>query len=297
LRALDGWLIDLSELHCGESVTATIDIAERRHLVHVTEARRADPSGESHTVLMLPGFTETVERGSGRNLHDAVSNHYPYSRVLSIATDGVGLPCRRLGWQEGLSLNFDTMADDRLQIAEQLSADGPVTMVNVSMGSVIGLKLALQNLREQRLQLEHIINHSHAQVPLGHIPRDMIARFLPHIAVDGLREAIRHPAPFVEHALGSLALLAQAPSYLGNIKNLLGGSNPADMYAVAEQVPTTYISGEHDPLAQTELLMRLQQALPGQVNIVQLPGRGHASSLDATQAARDIASIDSRASA
>jgi pimeloyl-ACP methyl ester carboxylesterase len=276
-------------------VDGTIDVDGRQHFVRLTEARRVSAMDDTHTVLMLPGFTEMVDRGSARNLHDAVVGHYPYSRVLSIATDGVGLPCRRLGWREGLELNFDTMASDRLAIAERLHT-GPVTMINVSMGTVIGLQLALCNLREQRVELEHIVNHSHAQVPLSHVPRDMVARFLPHIAIDSAHEVARRPGPLLDHALGSLAILATHwPSYLGNIKNLLTGTSPADMYKVAEQVPTTYISGDRDPLAQRELLMRLQQALPGQINVVLLSGRGHASSTNAATAAHDIASIDSRA--
>jgi len=298
LRALDGSYLDLSELHGGESVSATIDIAERRHFVRLTEASRADPANSRHTVFMLPGFTETVDKGSGRNLHDAIATHYPYSRIVSVATDGVGSSCRRVGWQAGFGLDFDTMAADRLSIAEMLSGDDPVTLATVSMGSVIGLQLALRNLYERRINLERIVNHSHAQVPLGHVPRDMAIRFLPHIAVDGLREAVRRPAPVVAHLVGSLALLAHhLPAYAGNLKNLLAGTDPADMYAVAEQVPTTYISGDRDPLAQRELLTRLQQALPGQVAVLRLPGRGHASSLDATTAARDIASVDDHAPA
>ncbi len=296
LRALDGSSIDLSELHCGEDVSATIDIEDRRHFVRLTEALRPDLAGENHTVVMLPGFSEMVDRGSGRNLHDAVTRHYPSSRVLSIATDGIGLPCRRLSWRQGLGLDFNTMASDRLSIAEHLAEEGPITMVNVSMGSVIGLRLALQNLREQRVDIEHIINHSHAQVPLTHVPRDMVARFLPHIVLDSAREVVRHPGPLVDHALGSLAILAShAPSYVGNLKNLLAGTDPADMYTVAEAVPTTYISGDRDPLAQRELLTRLERALPGQVHVVWLAGRGHAASLDAMAAARDIAGVDLRA--
>ena len=293
MRALDGSEIDLSNLHCSEQVSGFIGVAGRTHFVRITEASRPAPGVDDHTMFMLPGWTEMVERGTGANLHDAVAERFPASRILSIATDGVGMHCQPLSWDESMHLSFSTQGSDRLEIAAVVAAEGPTTLAPVSMGTVIGLETALLNLSKQRLQLEHIINHSHAQVSLAHVPIDMVLRFPLHMAFDGVREGIQHPKEAADAILGFLAIVAtHAPAYAGNLRNLLRGTDIRNVFRVAQDVPTTFIFGTKDPLKQEKQLRRLERALPGQVRLMPIPGKGHAVSLDSKRAAQDFAKAD-----
>ena len=298
LYALDGdGEIDLGNLAEGQDIRATAQIDGRTHLVRITEARCVPESGSEHTVIMLPGLLERVDSGPGGELHEALAAEFPNSRLASIATDGVGPHRPPLSLREAWELGFDTMAADRLQLAEAV-ASGPVTLVGISLGSILALLVALRNLNHDTppIHIRHAVDHSHALVPPGNVPKNVLLQFVPHMLQEMLRKSQREgmtKMAAVRGLLGSVALHApHMVSYGSNIKNVVRGTKPAKLFKVAEAIPMTFISGEGDPLGQKELLDYLQASYPDTVRVMWLPDVGHSSCLEAGQVAAAIAAAE-----
>ena len=254
------------------------------------------------TIVMLHGYTEMIDAGTGKNLHDALAPHFPDQRLISIATDGVGRYCQRVGWKEGLSKDFTKMAIDRHRLVNVLKGSGRITLLDVSMGSVIGIELLAYNtqlktgqLSEQAtdpwLDIAAVIHHSSAQVPPGRVIPDMVMRFLPHIYRDTRRVSTTMSRPAQGIVQTAIAYPRSLPALAGNLVQLLRGTNPEKVLATALAYPTGYISGQHDPLAQNDDRLRMAQRHPGQVITYVKPGAGHADCLDAQAAANDIANM------
>lgn len=287
----DNSVVDLDNLRPGESIFAKTTIEDREHLVHITEPTRPNP--DHHLVASFPGMLEMIDFGSGLARHNALAAAYTSSRIVSVATDGVGVLCPKLEWGQSMHLTFRTMASDRLTITSMIAQNGPTTMVDVSMASRIGLEMAKQNLYNPVLTIERIINRSHAQVPLRHVPNDMVWKFTRHVLREHIHEVVRHPGIPREQMLGMIATIAaQMPAYVGNVKNLLRGASLKDVYEVASVVPTNYLSGTRDPLTQPTQLMKLQKTFPKNVGVQLLEGQGHNGFLNVARTIQEILSID-----
>lgn len=57
------------------------------------------------------------------------------------------------------------------------------------------------------------------------------------------------------------------------------------MQEVAAEIPTAYLSGTRDPLAQWDVLDTLQTGQPGNVHVVRRPDLGHLATVHARQEA------------
>ena len=281
--------------------TMSIQLGKVSHSARITEPDSRNPRNTSaiDTVVMLHGYTEMIDAGTGKNLHDALAPHYPDKRLISIATDGVGRYCQRVGWVDALRKDFSTMARDRHRLINVLAGTGKVTLLDVSMGSVIGIELLhfdsllpddvpIDHPLDRRLNFDAIIHHSSAQVPPGRIISDMIIRFLPHIYKDGLR--VHGSMPHRAQGLLKVALAypRSTPALIGNLIHLLMGIDPRKVASLAAKFPTGYISGEHDPLAQNKCHLDLSANNPKNVSVYIKPGAGHADCLNAAVAAQDV---------
>jgi len=293
LGALHGAEKKPDDLSPGETVHAFMNVEGRTHALRITEASDTTGGVSQPDIYMLPGFSEMTDMGSAKRFHTAVARQLPGSRVISIATEGVGAVSKPLLPASAARMSFNRMALDRLRIMQALSEDNPVTLLTVSMGSVIGLRLAHKNLQlpaDRQIDIRHIVNHSHAQVPLDRVHPDLTVRFPLHVVDELRREGGRIPGVVIAHALGAAAFWPkQAVSHLRNMINFVPGTPEALTHTIAKQYPTTYLSGTRDPLAQPALLARLERAYPQHVNVKWLQGLGHLATAFAEREARTVA--------
>lgn len=284
--------------------TMAIELGDDQHYVRITEPESQSPTQPLDSIVMFHGFTEMIDTGTGRNLHDALAPHFSDKRIISIATDGVGRYCQKLSGKKALGRTFSDMAVARHRLINAVSGDGTVSLVGVSMGSVIGLNVlafdstlpAINTLNpdsvsDRKLPIAAVVNHSHAQVPFDRILPDMIIRFPRHIARDGYRKhrTLEKPADGIVAAMRGYPRSLNAMT--GNLLNLLRGTDYRDVAAAGSRYRTGYISGALDPLCQPLQLTRLAHQNPDTVRIHIKPGFGHAACLDAVSEAREIAEM------
>lgn len=268
-----------------------IEVDGHNHFARITEADEAhvaDPEAIP-TIFMLPGLTEMVDGGTAKDLHDDLALRFPESRVVSIATDGVGIHTAPLSFRDGLHRTFDEMADDRLTLMNALQGGGGITLVAISMGTAISVKLLERNSQlGNPLPIEAFIAHSHAIVPKGRVLQDMVGKFLPHIGKDVIEVAKHQP---IKKLLGCLAVRRgfrqSMPAMASNIVHLLKGSEWSEFFHVASEYPTGIISGAKDPLRQEALCKQLAIAVPSTVLYIR-QDIGHGACLDSNSAANDI---------
>lgn len=266
-------------------------------LARITHPGLHDPATDKGTdpdnVITLLGFSEMVEHGTGKRLHDELANQYPFSLVGSLATEGVSAFGPRLGFKEGWSKKFDEMAAARLLLIRALGGNGTTTLVPTSMSSVIVNHMAIQNMYAQEdgltdsINLASIINVSHALMPRQTVVRD-VGKFLLHMPVSGAKKALQHRNEAIGLMPVARALPRSVPGMAGNVRNLLEGSDWSDVAVVASTYPMGFIIGELDPLRQLEHCIDLAEHLPDSVKVKICDDEGHALSLDGQNTAREV---------
>ena len=284
--------------------TMAVNLGSTEHCVRITEPSDdgAQATAPLDSIVMLHGYTEMIDAGTGKNLHDAIAPHFPDKRIISIATDGVGRYCHKVGWREGLTKSFRSMAIDRHRLINVVGGGGSISLFDVSMGSMIGLELLDYNTRlpqesfamndqDRRLDIEAVIHHSSAHVTRGRIGPDVLMRFPTHICCDSLKMQLALKAFTPGHAAVVRALPRSLPALTGNGLNILKGVDAKKRLAAARDYRTGYIIGQNDPLGQRKQMLQLATLYPDTVKLHIKPHTGHAACMDARSAAADFATM------
>ena len=284
--------------------TMAIELGSVVHCARVTEpaANRDSVTESLDSIIMLPGCLEMIDAGTGKNLHDALAPHFPNKRIISIATDGVGRYCQKIGWRQGLTKNFQSMATDRHRLINILKGDGTIDLVDVSMGSMISLELLAFNTtlpqeavatsqQDRWLDISAVVHYSSAHVTPGRVVPDIGLRFGPHIYYDSLKMLGVLGSLPTGHVAMLKALPRSLPAIVGNGMHILKGVDPKKKAAAARDYHTGYCTGQNDPLGQLEQTRQLAELYPGTVTLQIKPNTGHAACMDAKAAATDIANM------
>lgn len=267
-----------------------MEINGNRHALRITEPVPGTPADHQDVIDMLPGFTEDPSTGTARNLHNDVASENPFSKTVSISSDGVSKHDSPLNFRDILRRRFRDMAEDRLEITRELAGDRAVLLSCLSMGTVIGLDMIEANLEAPEAIINHkgTIFHSPAIVERRRIARDMALRFPPHIGLDSFKQTLRHP--------GSALKTLHVPhfplcAYSSEIVNLLQGTSLQKLEGVVAETKLGVIAGDKDPLAQIDMWEDMMKIFPENVILRIKHGEGHGMSVNSKIAARDISEV------
>lgn len=292
----------------GNRVTTTglLPVDDYSHVVRVTSSDRSQLSNGviGRLNLMLPGWTQYIDgKGAATNLHDAVAQKTPDAITLSIATDGVNKHGDPLPTSKALDRSFETMADARLKIAHLFAEGREVDIFGTSMGTILAYLMAMQNMRtpeEQRLNIRRlnlispgllateVAEHERFRDPLDNTVGKITTAlsFFGHMAVDGGREAIRHPNEAADTLIGGLdflGVLARDPrkalAIAGNFAEMLPGTPYELIKEVTGAHDVRVVAGDKDTVRETAQYKALKKLHPQRIVHTEVPGRGHALSI------------------
>jgi pimeloyl-ACP methyl ester carboxylesterase len=266
-----------------------------RHGIAVT-----DPVGGSfdNVIISFPGFTETIEGTIRKQLQEHLSYQFPRSRIVSVASDGIGATGDRYTWYEREKHSVEEMGRTRLEIAKDLAGDTAVYGMGTSMGSIILHHMTRENLAtpssSDHIDLRGNYLLSPALVDPKNIIRDMGVLFLPMFVGDTLHELFAKTAPkesiTLMKQLGHYGLIPyDAPAMLNQLIGLFLGTKESDVADVIEQVPTVVVAGERDPVAQWHMWRRIEKRFPEQLYLEVVAGRGHGLPMKPSNACRKMA--------
>lgn len=273
----------------------TIEMDGFTHAVRVTAPIQGQASGVS--VVHLPGFTEVIESGPGKAIHDRLAEVMPYVKVVSIASDGVGNLGEKLTldnmWDHGL----EGMAEERIKLIKALCGNGQVVLQGLSMGSVIANIIAELNNRQQELSKLNLLHFDTALVTPENVRAYMLGLFLPSMFSDvprefvtmcrryGPVEAMKRLVIRPEHLSGNLL-----PSVVEGI-DLKKGMEFNRIRRVVSAVGATTVSGQFDPLAQFGMWKHLKRSHNDGIHISTVKFRGHGMVADGAAAADKMHSV------
>lgn len=267
------------------------------HGVRVTEPVAGQDLGIN--LVHLPGFTEVIESGPGRAIHDRFAVELPGFRVISIASDGVGNTGEKLTVENMWDHGVEAMAEERYKLLQALCADMPLIIQGVSMGSVETYGILDRDIRNGHNLNAYALNFDTALVTPDNVMTDMIGMFTPSMVIDTPREFVYMSIRYgVKAALGRVMM---SPSHLrGNIlpsivevNDLRKGTRYERIERVAKNVGTTTISGQLDPLAQFRMWRHIKQDVGG-LHIARVAGRGHGMVADGAAAADKMIHVMNR---
>ncbi len=247
-------------------------------------------------IALLPGFSESPNAGTARQFHDHMAEAFPASTIVSISTEGVNDYCRNLSPVKALCNNFETMAKGRLNLLQHMTDGAPVDLVGVSMGSKISHEIALQNLNKKRVEIDQVGYHDPALVTPENTFTDMGLLFPAHVTVDILREAARHPIQAARAIEGymifnPLRAATRVAALTGNALALFEGTPLDEIEAVADSHQVRVVAGGKDPLFQREMWEDIERRHPDNVQVMVNEDSGHASIINAHQAALDMKTV------
>lgn len=247
------------------------------------------------TLVHFPGFTEKIENGSAKLMHDNLVNNLPHARIISVATDGVGTTTERLTCKNALDHGITEMAERRRQLVYALVGDAPVIVSGTSMGSVIGWKMLDFDAREGHLLNAYPVGYASANVsPELTLPL-MGVLFPISMAADMPREiirlALRRPDNLSElitqvqdRKPDAIPLIVQAAS-------LLGGTATKVLHRVNDVYGGgATISGVFDPLSQFARWKQVK-GKGTELHIIPVARRGHGMAADGTGGGQKIANV------
>ncbi len=294
--------------------TGTIEVDGYNHLVRISEANPdlVDSYSPSPHRFIFGGLTEASDTGAAKALHDTYAIIHPNEVTVSIATDGVSVHGEALPASKALHNPFLKMAADRRRMIIKLAGrEAPVSITGRSMGSVIALYAAYENLLAEERQSFNL-ESSHWLSP-GIIAVDipesesfrqsldgkaaklkLFGDFLRHVAVDCSREGINHPLQSAEAVTGILSMYSayiKSPTKLaavaGNLNQLKEGVPYHIIKLVASNTKVVVTAGDKDPVADPELMFRLQELYPNTFSFTQVKG-GHLYSVATHSRAEEI---------
>lgn len=297
--------------------TGFMEVDGYRHLIRMSEPD-AFFTDDSESVVPyhfhLPGLGEVADAGAAMYLHDAIASAHPGQHTVSIATDGISIHGNSLPYNQAIRRQFTDMARDRQRIISHLAGpEIPVTITGTSMGSILTVLTAWQNLQAQGSDSVNI-NKLHllspgvvaCDVPTDEVFREtsleetkarvlMFAKFLGHMGIDAVREGIRHPKEAAGALLGIAATATtcvtksdKAAAMAGNVLQIMEGTPWQTLKEVAEHYPIYVSTGSRDTVRELEQWHALQKLYPQNVHLQVLPGKDHAMSLDARGTAQRL---------
>lgn len=270
-----------------ERQTWFVKVNDTWHTLRKTAAQ--EDAQITRKIYHLPGFTEVVDAGTAYNLHNGMAEIFPEDDIVTIATDGMTKYGKKSGIKEGLTKSFGDMAEDRIDLMRFFNTENDETiLMGVSMGTVIGSRVAKRNLErpgDRRTRLDRLLFVSQAHVEEHDAPRVMIAEFLPHMAVNGIATAVRHPKDVIKCAGLVTAFRPQHLASLGgNLVNLLKGVHFNETQAICKEYPISIVTGGKDPLLQQASWDLLVKQSPDNVTMTVLADEGHSFTLGANVA-------------
>ncbi|HSH55342.1 MAG TPA: hypothetical protein VK983_00790 [Candidatus Limnocylindrales bacterium] len=270
------------------------------------ELRITEPSVESRDskkkiLAQTVGWTESPNEGAAREFHDHIAELNPEHTVISISTEGISERCHNLPLAEALHTSFKTMATNRLDFLEPIAEDAEVSLWGVSMGTVVGNEMALQNLSAPRVEIVEVGHHDPALVPPENVLQDMIIEFPGHVTYDIMRESALHPILAVRCMLGNsysinpVRALHRSITLTGNALALMQGTPVEKIEAVVAGYPKVgVVAGGRDPLFQRNMWRELQREHPDTLEILVDENAGHASTINTPVAATNMQTVFER---
>lgn len=262
---------------------AVVRVAERLHVVRMTDPAIAVGQADPLVMAHFPGFLQEPSWGSGEDFHDDLAAEYPERRLVSISADGYNKHGTPLSLRD-IFRTFEEMGRDRLHLLHQLAGDDEVVLAGVSKGTRKIIEIVRQNADQQLINHRYSFPHSPAAMEKGRVLKDMGLRFPAHILLASICEGMHHPR-YALHALHA-PRLRSAAAYACDVLNLMQPTSDEELVPLAAgNNKVGVLAGAGDPLRQASLWGRLQQAYPDNVRIEKTPGHGHASSLNSATAA------------
>jgi pimeloyl-ACP methyl ester carboxylesterase len=281
--------------------TGFIEVGGYPHLVRVSEPDGHDPDTPVVHNFHFLGLGEVPERGMGKRVHDALASARPSERTVSIATDGVNMHGYALPRGGTRRRQFADMASDRQRIMASLAGtESPVDVTGVSMGSILAVLTAHQNMHTPEGQQMNVrrLNLLSPGVFTSDVPKEetfrphslepihnrvlTFAAFLGHLSIDAVREGFHHPDARAESLRGALAMLeactlrsGRAAAVGGNVLQIMTGIPWGVLKEVAAEYPMHVLTGSKDTARETEQWNALQRFYPNNVHLEVLSGRGH----------------------
>ena len=222
----------------------------------VHETRPVGDVAPGITFVHIPGFTELIEVGSARDLHDSLANTLPDARVISIASDGIGPTGEHLHLDNFKDHTVKIMGEERAQLIEALVGEDPTIVSACSMGSVISCEMLNFDAQHGHNLNAVPINYASAVVTPEKAFLIMAVLFPLHMSGDIPRAIIHSALKYGAHHMQNMAHMLEdrGPDILAmsvQVASLMGGVALSSV----ERVSATYpgggnISGRYDPLAQ-----------------------------------------------
>jgi hypothetical protein len=270
-----------------------IELDGYTHAIRETQPETSEDTGITFT--HFPGFSEIIEAGSAKTLHESVAAHMPGVRVISVASDGIGPTGEKLTRENYKDHGVNEMAERRLKLLKALCGDEPVIANGTSMGSVLVAKMLLEDANTGHNLNAFSSYYASAIVEPSKTRLFMATLFPVSMMLDTPREVIRMAvkrspsslselAAMLEHRRGdSLAMVIQAAT-------LLGGMAVHEITKVSREYRGGLtISGQFDPLAQFGMWRELKRG-HDLVHIQSVPLRGHGMAADGEGGGQKIAS-------
>lgn len=260
-------------------------------VVRVTEPTPDTSEAESPEVIFhVPGFTELVDAGTAKDLHDEIAKSFPHHRVVSIGTDGVSRYGATMDTVTALSRDFDEMAEARLDLIRHFSDGRLSILAGVSMGTVLSVISAGKNLLRQpedQANIDQLVFISTAILDQDSAPKVMLGSFVGHMILSTPGKAVRHPRQTL-NLLHSLRRYKRehVAALAGNVRNLIKGIDDELIDGVIDCYHSTVISGSRDPLVQLKQWLKRHSDAPHTLTLDIREGEGHALTLNSKEAAQ-----------
>lgn len=286
---------------------------------HPLLVRESEPHSEAvvdpdriPTIWHSLGWTEFPDTGTGQMLHDELAEAFPGCYVTTAETLGVNKSGFPLSIKKALEVSPEKIVDAHWQIARSIAGRAPLVLVGESAGGGNVIRLAKRNLDtqpEEKLKITeiHIVSGCVVASNVDEIDRfrrygdkthcvKTLPQFFGHMGVDIPRTAIKKPKEAAQCMLSlgaavlrrPLHMARTAPAILGNLINLLPGTDWKTINEVFSQHQVYIYVGSRDALREDKMYQKLMELYPDNVHVKVVPGEGHAMALGAVSVAQNL---------
>ncbi len=246
------------------------------------------------SLIYKPGFSELIEVGSAKAMHDGLAAHLPGVRVMSVASEGIGPTGERFGFKEAKDHGVQEMGENLAKLAYALCGNEPVLMAGCSMGTVVGQHaLAFDALHGHNLNA-YPVRYASAIVEKFWTMYYMGTLFPASMVLDTPREVVRLVKKGDKAELEELSQMIKGrnedmPALAAQMLSLMGGVAIGSVVRVARAYHGGInISGALDPLNRKRMWSSVKQK-DNMTHIDIVRGRGHAMAADGEGGSQKIA--------
>jgi hypothetical protein len=259
----------------------TVELDGYRQAIEVTDPIDGEPS---YVITSKPGFTEHIEGGIRKKLHEELAATFPSARIVSIASDGIGTTGGRFDWSERHEHGLKEMGTKRLALARALAGDLEVYDMGTSMGTVIGHRTAethlAGNYAHKPVNLKGQFWISPAVVDPRYSVEHMGLRFVPELALDLGKELVFKTGPMRMAKLIGTACCnnfrtEDMTALSHQLLELLPGTQTERVIDVIREIPTVVVTGGTDVLSQLEMFDAIKGQVGENLDVHVVANRGH----------------------